>query len=84
MWTDNIMWFVKWQSRQIVEMWSPLPGKHLASVAKYKYLPKKPAVEMILTSVYLAPCKVHYDLCISQIYLSWGHGFICEAKLLHD
>jgi len=67
-----------------VEMWSQLPGKHLASVAKYKYLPKKPAVEMILTSIYLAPCEVHYDLCISQIYPSWGHGFIYEAKLLHD
>ena len=78
------MWFVEWQGRQIVDMWSQFPGKHLASVAKYKYLPKKPAVEMMLPSIYLAACKVHSDLCTSQIYRSWGHGFIYEAKLLHD
>jgi len=53
-------------------------------MAKFQYLPKKQAVEMVLTSVYLAPCTVHNDLCISQIYTSWGHGFIYESKLLHD
>jgi hypothetical protein len=39
---------------------------------------------MVLTYIYFVSCMVHYDLCIFQIYPSWGHGLICEAKLLHD